>query len=257
MRLATLPLVLAAGLGFACPVAAQNDIGNILSGVAQTLMTQQADQAAYSAAQSLGTASGYNRYLDQYPKGAYRANAEQALRNLGPSANPVEPDPFQVGAQRPASAEAAIRLSRAQRATMQRQLTALGYPTGGADGLWGANTRNAVARWQRANQLDSTGYVTAQQVRLITQQAGPAAATPASGAADDDAVEERLLGLTSSERRDVQRQLTRLGYSTGGADGSFGRNSRRALAAWQRDEGLRASGYITADQVRELRRQAG
>ena len=30
-----------------------------------------------------------------------------------------------------------------------------------------------------------------------------------------------------------------------------------AIAAWQRDEGLRASGYLTADQIRELRRQTG
>jgi peptidoglycan hydrolase-like protein with peptidoglycan-binding domain len=56
---------------------------------------------------------------------------------------------------------------------------------------------------------------------------------------------------------EVQRRLTRLGYSTGGVDGSFGLNTRRALSAWQRDEGLRATGYMTADQLRELRRQTG
>lgn len=258
MRFTTLPLVLVAGLGFTLPVAAQNDIGDILSGVAQTLMTQQADKAAYIRAQSLNTESGYRAYLAQYPTGAYRANAEQALRNLGASAGAVTPPPLDNRNLRPASVEAAIGLTRAQRVTLQRQLTTLGYSTGGADGLWGANTRTAIARWQTANRLTASGYVSGQEVRLIAEQAGPAAGTaPGNSAAGDDALEERLLGLTREERGEVQRRLTRLGYSTGGVDGSFGRNTRRALSAWQRDEGLRATGYITADQLRELRRQTG
>ena len=141
--------------------------------------------------------------------------------------------------------------------TLQRQITALGYPTGGAEGLWGSNTRRAITRWQTANQQNPTGYVTGQQVRLIAQQSGSATGTEVNeGMTVDDALEERLLGLTYSERREVQRQLTRLGYRTGGSDGRFGRNTRRALATWRRDEGLRASGYITADQLRELRRHA-
>jgi peptidoglycan hydrolase-like protein with peptidoglycan-binding domain len=257
MRFSMLSFVLVAGLGYALPVTAQNDIGDILTGVAQTLMAQQADNAAYVSAQSLNTASGYRRYLDQYPKGAYRSNAEQALQKLGTSVDAMTPRPFDDSTQRPASAEASIGLTRAQRVTLQRQITELGYPTGGADGLWGANTRKAITRWQTANQQNATGYVTGQQVRLIAQQAGSAIGTEVNeGMAGDDALEERLLGLTYAERREVQRQLTRQGYSTGGSDGRFGRNTRRALAAWQRDEGLRASGYITADQLRELRRQA-
>jgi peptidoglycan hydrolase-like protein with peptidoglycan-binding domain len=258
MRFTTLPVVLAAGLGFALPVAAQNDFGEILSGVAQTLMTQQADNAAYIRAQSLDTESGYRAYLAQYPTGVYRANAEQALRNIGASAGAVTPPPPDNRNLRPASVEAAIGLTRAQRVTLQRQLTALGYSTGGADGLWGANTRTAIAGWQTANQLTASGYVSPHEVRLIAEQAGPPSGTASdNSAAGDDALEESLLGLTREERGEVQRRLTRLGYSTGGVDGGFGRNTRRALSAWQQDEGLRATGYITADQLRELRRQTG
>ena len=89
MRFPVLSLAFAAGLAGALPAAAQNDIGDILSGVAQTLMTQQADKAAYVDAQSSNTANAYRRYLSQYPQGAYRANAEQALRALGASVDPV------------------------------------------------------------------------------------------------------------------------------------------------------------------------
>ena len=48
----------------------------------------------------------------------------------------------------------------------------MGYPTGVADGLWGSKTRDAISRWQKANKLTVTGYVTARQVKLIAQQAG-------------------------------------------------------------------------------------
>ncbi len=41
-----------------------------------------------------------------------------------------------------------------------------------------------------------------------------------------------------------------------GLDGVFGRNTRAAILGWQRDEG-EVMGYLTADQVRELRVEAG
>ena len=44
-----------------------------------------------------------------------------------------------------------------------------------ADGLWGANTRTAIAKWQTANKVTATGYVTSVQVRLIASQAGTTA----------------------------------------------------------------------------------
>jgi peptidoglycan hydrolase-like protein with peptidoglycan-binding domain len=246
-------------LGFAAPVHAETDLGKILSGLAQTLMTQQADQNAYVAAQNLNTVSGYRDYLARFPNGAYRANAEQALARLGVTTHPNMP-PLTPGGdvQSAVYTEASIGLSRTQRILIQRQLTALGYSTGGADGLWGANTRRAITRWQTANRLSATGYVTAQQVGLIGQQAGSTVGPGTGGTvAGDDPVEESLLNLTYAERRDVQIRLSRLGYSTGGADGVFGRNTRRALATWQRDEGLRITGYLTADQLRTLRQQSG
>ena len=258
MRKTTLPILLAATVALAAPVSAQTDLEDIFKGIAQSFVNQELDRSTYVNAQSLNTVSGYRNYLATFPNGAYRGNAQQALEALGASVNPANPPITNNGNQSAASIEAMIGLSRAQRIQIQQQLTATGYATGVADGLWGANTRRAIVRWQTANQLSATGYFTVPQVRLIGQQAG-SAVVPASGgvAPGDDLVEERLLSLTSTERREVQRRLTALGYSTGGVDGSFGRNTRRALATWQQDEGLRASGYLTADQLRLIRRQSG
>lgn len=264
MKTLTFPLLLVTSLGLTAPAVAQTDIGDILSGVARTMVEQEVEKSAFAQAQSANTAEAYRNYLSRFPNGANRANAERALARLGASVIPGQPSPPPVSAPvtpdfRPASVEAQIGLSRTQRMQLQTQLTALGFATGGADGLWGSNTRAAIKRWQTANALPSTGYVTAQQVRLIAQQAGPVAGTPQPDGPDtvDDRTEEQLLSLTTEERRDIQRRLTRLGYRPGGIDGVFGAGTRRAVAAWQRDEGLRASGYITADQVRELRRQTG
>lgn len=255
MRTIALSLITGAALTMAppaAPPAAAQDIEDIITGAAQSLIAQELDKNAYIAAQNANTISAYRDYLQRFPNGVYRNNAERAIARLGGNVKPTEPAPGDSAA----AVEASLGLSRAQRVRIQQQLTALGYPTGGADGLWGRNTRNAIVKWQTANNATATGYVTAQQVRLIGQQAGTA---PAPAPGDDGAdyqLEERLLGLTASERREVQRRLTALGYNTFGADGVFGRNTRRALADWQRDAGERPTGYITADQLRALRQQS-
>lgn len=262
MRYFTLPILLATNLAFAAPVHAQADLGKTISGIAQTLLTQELDRKAYVQAQSLNTVTGYRNYLAQFPSGTYRANAEQGLAKLGASVNPdtplPPPSPPGGGNQSAAMVEGSIGLSRTQRILIQKQMTSIGYPTGVADGLWGSNTRTAIARWQSTNKLPATGYLTAPQVSLIAQQAGPnIGPDPTGPVAGDDPVEERLLDLSYEERREVQSRLTTLGYNTYGTDGVFGAGTRRALASWQRDEGLRATGYLTGDQLRALRRDTG
>lgn len=170
---------------------------------------------------------------------------------------PVGGDPGDDDSYSAARVEASLGLSRSQRITIQRQLTSLGYDTGGADGLWGSNTRTAIRKWQTANKVSSTGYVTAAQVNLIAKQAGTTVDPTPPGGTGNAALEESLLGLSSYEKADLQRRLTRLGYNTYGADGVFGRNSRTAIAGWQADEGLTVTGYLSADEVRKIRVETG
>ncbi len=167
---------------------------------------------------------------------------------------PAEDDDDGVGTS-PAAVEAGLRLTRAQRVEIQRQLSDLGFDAGVADGLWGARTRTAIKSWQRANRQTQTGYVTAAQVKLIRKQAG--SSTPTPGTDNEAALEESLLELTRTERVDLQRRLTRLGYETLRTDGAFGPGTRRAIAEWQADEGEPATGYLTADQVRLIRVETG
>jgi peptidoglycan hydrolase-like protein with peptidoglycan-binding domain len=347
MRNFALPLMMATCLSVAAPVQAQSNLGDVVNGVAQSLLSQEVDKRAYVAAQNANTVQAYRSYLAQFPKGLYRTNAERALAQLGVTVNPgTNVPPVTGGTLTPAQqeaalglnfsqrvaiqrrltalgfdtrgadgawgyntrtaianwqastrqtatayltlsqanvllqgqtgpvvtpptgggttvyaaaqAEAALGLSRTQRITIQTQLNRIGYNTGTPDGLWGSNTRKALAKWQTANRVSATGYVTGPQVNLIAQQAGGLTQpTPTPGNGANAALQESLLSLTPYEKADLQRRLTRLGYNTYGADGVLGQNSRTAIARWQGDEGLKATGYFTADQVRKIRVETG
>jgi len=339
MRSLSKPLLLATGLAtglaFAAPARAQTDLGDVVSGVAQSLIRQELDKNAYIAAREANTIAAYRDYLAKFPDGIYRVNAQNAIARLGGTDEPGAATAAQIearlgitfnqrvavqrqltrlgystygadgvwgrntrsailawqrdsgqtgtgyltqaqletlldggavvtppgnpppgGVLTAAETEAQLGLTRSQRITIQSQLTKIGYNTGVADGLWGSRTRAAISAWQKANKQTQTGYVTGAQVTLIAKQAGTVTPPPGDGAGNA-ALEESLLGLSVSEKVALQRGLTRLGYSTYGADGVFGRNTRTAIAAWQRDEGATVTGYLTADQVRQIRVDAG
>lgn len=67
---------------------------------------------------------------------------------------------------------------------------------------------------------------------------------------------EAALGLTRNARRDVQRDLSLLGFDPRGIDGVFGPGSRSAIRAHQRSLGLTETGYLNTEQLRSLRRDA-
>ncbi|MCF6273657.1 MAG: peptidoglycan-binding protein [Rhodobacteraceae bacterium] len=77
----------------------------------------------------------------------------------------------------------------------------------------------------------------------------PAALTP-------EDIEKRL-GLSRSDRRRIQQDLTIMGYNTRGIDGIFGAGTRSSIRDWQRSQRFERTGFITGEQLQALRRQAG
>ncbi|WP_134680804.1 peptidoglycan-binding protein [Paracoccus ravus] len=75
---------------------------------------------------------------------------------------------------------------------------------------------------------------------------GAGAATPAGEAA---------LELGRDERAKLQQALARLGYDPGAVDGVFGLRTRQSLSEWQVRSGFPASGFLSAEQMRQLLRQ--
>jgi peptidoglycan hydrolase-like protein with peptidoglycan-binding domain len=250
MRSFTLPLILAASFGLTTPVVAQNDFGDVLGGIAQSLIQQEQDRNAYIAAQEANTVRGYRNYLTKYPKGKYRTNAEQALARLGA---PV--DGSTAGA---AQAEARLGITFSQRVAVQRRLNRLGYRTYGADGVWGRNTRNAIATWQRDTGAKVTGYLTEAQLRVLVRDVVVIPPDDDTAPGNLSAAQvEASLRLTRTQRIDIQRQLTKIGYNTGVADGLWGSRTRAAISTWQKANRRAQTGYVTAAQVKLIASQAG
>ena len=67
---------------------------------------------------------------------------------------------------------------------------------------------------------------------------------------------EEALDLSRNQRREIQRDLTTLGFDTRGIDGVFGRGTRGAVTNWQRQTGEEASSYLDAGQIARLARTA-
>ena len=67
----------------------------------------------------------------------------------------------------------------------------------------------------------------------------------------------RDYALTKSERADLQRRLTRMGYGRLRADGILGENSRRAIQRYQSRKGLCASGHANTRLYNHVLRRGG
>jgi len=151
--------------------------------------------------------------------------------------------------------EAALNLSREDRTVIQRALVAAGHDTRGVDGTFGSGTRRAIRDWQTARSAPATGYLTAEQVRVLKGEAPATTTTPVPAGPGATAEDEARLNLGEIARAEVQARLSTLGYDLSGIDGRFGPGTRRAISAWQGDNGLSATGYLNADQLARLRAQ--
>ncbi|MEM1375527.1 MAG: peptidoglycan-binding domain-containing protein, partial [Pseudomonadota bacterium] len=92
-------------------------------------------------------------------------------------------------------------------------------------------------------------FADAALARIVELSAEP----PAPPTAEDI---EAALNLDRAARRQVQRNLSDLGFNPRGIDGVFGPGTRAALVAWQRSRGLDATGYLSGNQVVALEGQA-
>jgi sulfatase modifying factor 1 len=73
----------------------------------------------------------------------------------------------------PTAQEAGLNLHREGRLAVQEALTALGFDTRGIDGVFGPNTRKAIAGWQSVKREAPTGYLTSSQYEGLLAEAEP------------------------------------------------------------------------------------
>lgn len=117
-----------------------------------------------------------------------------------------------------------------------------------------------AAAWQRAVSADTEAsydaYLAAFPEGRNAAEARQRLSTIQSEPFYREKQAETELALSRDARREIQRDLSLLGYNTRGIDGIFGRGTRGAVTAWQNENGVAASGYLDADQIARLDAQA-
>ena len=173
-----------------------------------------------------------------------------ALGGLGPSL--VSAAPLTV---MPAQALPTISVGLHQGQTgpevkaLQEALISSGIAvSGGADGVFGAATKAAVASFQSARGLTPTGEVDAPTLAALSPAAP--AATTAPG--------DLALGAQGAAVTALQQALTASGvFVPGGADGVFGTATQTAVKNYQRWNGLEVTGIANAATLTKLNANAG
>ena len=157
------------------------------------------ESAARLVSQALLAETGVAAALADAPDGVrlfgFRA-PDAAFVNPAPEAPPVDrpaaaPEPpSPTAAEAAEAAEAGLALDQTARRRVQERLTVLGYNPRGIDGIFGPGTRAAIVQWQDAQDLEGTGFLSAEQLQLLTALADARSAELAAAAEQARRAEE-------------------------------------------------------------------
>ncbi len=123
--------------------------------------------------------------------------------------------------------------------TLQRRLKALGYDPGPVDGVFGDLTLSAVLKYQKNVGLLQDGIVGPATRRKLNSGAGSLQPDLPSGF-----TRYLKMGSKGNDVKTVQSRLILLNYLNDKADGIFGKLTRRAVVAFQYDEGIKVDGIV-------------
>lgn len=146
-------------------VAGEADDGFALVSAPSTAIGElraQMELEAWKAAEDSGARRDYLQYLRFFPEGVFADTARARIAAIDAAESET------ADARRD---EEALRLSVRERARVQARLTALGFDTGGVDGVFGPASRRAVSAWQRDRGDQATGYLTQAQYAALRDEA--------------------------------------------------------------------------------------
>lgn len=118
------------------------------------------DRSAWALAQNADTVAGYRAYLAEFPQGAFVQPAQDRIAALS------DPTP-EVDENAALARENALGLNPVTRRMVEQRLTAEGLDPGAIDGEFDRQTRRAIRRFQRARDLEATGYLDERTIVLL------------------------------------------------------------------------------------------
>ncbi|NNE10742.1 MAG: peptidoglycan DD-metalloendopeptidase family protein, partial [Ilumatobacter sp.] len=181
---------------------------------------------------------------------AATAAALEAIDASAPAAPETndEPAPEPEATPEPEAADPLVGLKIGARGdnvkALQRSIMAAGFTVvGGADGIFGALTSNALKSFQTANGIGASGVVDAATAAALATVGGDAGDDHSPG------VSNPFVGLRygslGADVEALQNALLSAGIDVyGGADGVFGRATERALKQFQSKVGLSQKGTV-------------
>lgn len=182
------------------------------------------------------------------PTGVVDAATAAALESIDSSTPaPEEPAPEPETETETSSGSSLVGLKIGARGDLvkdlQRTLMAAGFTVvGGADGIFGALTANALKSFQNANGLETSGVVNAATAKVLStignddSEHDPSPSNPFVGL---------QYGSIGADVKALQTALMDAGISLrGGADGVFGTATHAAVKEFQASQGLSQSGKV-------------
>ena len=136
---------------------------------------------------------------------------------------------------------------------VQGYLIALGYLSGGNDGLFGQATQDALKTYQSDRAMTITGQVTEYVRRRLAADAQTGNTIAAQPSVNPDRVLAQLASK-GDQVKDIQSRLIALGFLEGGADGRYGEGTERAVKAFEAARDMPQTGVVTQRVYDEMRR---
>ncbi len=137
--------------------------------------------------------------------------------------------------------------------TLQQKLKNLGYYTAEVTGHYGEKTQAAVRAFQARNGLTADGIAGAKTLTAINN-ASKGTTSSSSGSTSGTTLS---VGSTGTAVRNLQMNLTTLGYYYGDITGHFGSMTQAAVMKYQKAKGLSQTGTATPTLQSRLASETG
>ena len=145
---------------------------------------------------------------------------------------------------------------------LQEKLKNIGYEIA-VDGKFDTQTKSAVEKFQRDNNLEPTGIVNNATWRALKENDNPTDLkipdipkkdVQSSKIQKNNSKPLEVQKLTAEEIKELQQKLKDLGYKMTMIDGDFGNETKTAIQDFQKDNDIEATGIANSETLKALKK---